>query len=97
MESMCSGCGAVAESHPYVGVTRDQETQAMTAYPICHLCWADPSHRQHPLKMHFYEARLAPEAVDAAERNILVDPPTIRNADAGDEPTRDDFHRRRKF
>ena len=73
-ESMCSGCGAVAASHPYVGVARDAETGLMTAYPICHLCWADPSHRQVPLKMHFFAANQAPEAVDAAERNILVEP-----------------------
>ena len=74
-ESMCSGCGAVAESHPYVGVARDEETGLMTAYPICHLCWADPSHRQRPMKMHFFDAHQAPEAVQAAEENILVDPP----------------------
>lgn len=74
-ESMCSGCGAVAESHPFVGVTRDEETQLMTSYPICHLCWSDPSHRQVTLKMHFFDARQADVAVDAAERNIMVDPP----------------------
>ena len=72
--SMCSGCGAVAASHPYVGVARDQETGVMTAYPICYLCWSDPSHRQRPLKMHFHDASMADTAVDAAERNIMVDP-----------------------
>lgn len=75
MGSMCQGCGTVAPSHPYVGVTRDQETNLMTAYPICHLCWADPSHRQSRLKMHFHEAHRAPQAVEAAEQNILADPP----------------------
>jgi len=75
MKSMCSGCGAVAPSHPYVGVTRDQETSLMTAYPICYECWADPSHRQTKLKMHFHEAHNAPTAVQAAELNIMVDPP----------------------
>lgn len=74
-ESLCSGCGTVAESHPYVGVSRDVESGMMTAYPICYQCWADPSHRQVSLKMHFYEARHAEEAVDAAERNILVEKP----------------------
>lgn len=74
-ESMCSGCGAVAESHPFVGVCRDQETNLMTAYPICHLCWADPSHRQVPLKMHFFDPRQADQAVQAAEDNILVEKP----------------------
>ena len=74
-ESMCSGCGAVAEGHPFVGVARDAETNLMTAYPICYLCWSDPSHRQRTLKMHFFEATQAPEAVKAAEDNILVEKP----------------------
>lgn len=75
-ESMCSGCGAVAPSHPYVGVARDAETELMTAYPICHLCWADPAHRQRTgLKMHFFDAHQAPEAVQAAEDNIMVEKP----------------------
>ena len=47
----------------------------MTSYPICHLCWSDPSHRQVTLKMHFFPASQADVAVDAAERNIMVDPP----------------------
>ena len=75
MESMCSGCGAVAESHPFVGVARDAETNLMTAYPVCYQCWSNPAHRQHPLKMHFFEASQAPQAVKAAEDNILVDNP----------------------
>jgi hypothetical protein len=73
--SLCSGCGAVAELHPYVGVARDAETGLMTAYPICYACWSDPSHRQVPLKMHFFDQREAQTAVVAAEENILVDPP----------------------
>lgn len=72
-ESLCSGCGAVAESHPYVGVARDQETARMTAYPMCEACWRDPSHRLARLKMHFFERGQTDQAVDAAERNILVD------------------------
>lgn len=72
---LCSGCGTVAESHPYVGVARDAETELMTAYPICFACWSDPSHRQRTLKMHFHLAQNAEEAVDAAERNIMVDRP----------------------
>jgi hypothetical protein len=75
VDELCSGCGAVAPSHPYVGVARDQETERMTAYPICYACWSDPAHRQMPLKMHFFDAASAPTAVDAAERNILVDQP----------------------
>ena len=76
-ESMCSGCGTVAASHPYVGVARDVETDLMTVYPICHLCWADPSHRQVPLKMHFFQANQANEAVTAAEDNIMVEKPPL--------------------
>lgn len=74
-ESMCSGCGTVASSHPFVGVARDEETGQMTAYPICQQCWANPAHRQRPLKMHFHEAGNADAAVDAAERNVMVEPP----------------------
>lgn len=74
-ESLCSGCGAVAAAHPYVGVARDEETELMTAYPICHACWVDPAHRQRTLKMHFFPKDQAPAAVDAAERNILAEPP----------------------
>ena len=71
----CSGCGTIAESHPFVGVARDEETNLMTSYPICHLCWADPSHRTHTLKMHFFDRRLADMPVTAAEENILVEKP----------------------
>ena len=75
-EELCSGCGEVALAHPYVGVARDQETGLMTAYPICFACYADPSHRQAPLKMHFFDRASMPAAVRAAEENILVDPPS---------------------
>lgn len=71
----CSGCGAMSERHPIVGVARDQETGQMTAYPICHRCWVDPSHRTVTLKMHFFDASQATGAVSAADRNILVEPP----------------------
>lgn len=74
MEEMCSGCGAMAPEHPMVGVARDDDGQ-MAAFPICHACWADPSHRQHTLKMHFFARGQAGEAVSAADRNILVSPP----------------------
>lgn len=69
----CSGCGAMAENHPIVGVARDQETGLMTAYPVCYQCWVDPAHRQHVLKMHFFDQRSTAEALDAAERNIMVE------------------------
>jgi len=75
-EQLCSGCGAVAANHPFVGVARDAESELMTAYPICYLCWVDPAHRQHPLKMHFFEAKDAPTAVKAAEDNILAEKPS---------------------
>lgn len=72
---LCSGCGATAEAHPIVGVTRDEETEKMAAFPVCYQCWVDPGHRQRPLKMHFFDRSQAEVAVDAAERNILVTPP----------------------
>lgn len=74
MDELCSGCGAVAAAHPMVGVARDDDGQ-MTAFPICHACWADPAHRQRTLKMHFFPVGQASDAVSAADRNILVSPP----------------------
>lgn len=74
-DSLCSGCGAVAAHHPWVGVTRDTESNLMTAFPICHACFSNPAHRQRPLKMHFFEAGQAIDAVWAAEANILVEKP----------------------
>jgi hypothetical protein len=71
---LCSGCGAVTGQHPMVGVARDDDGQ-MAAFPICHACWADPAHRQRPLKMHFFARGQAGAAVEAADRNILVSPP----------------------
>jgi hypothetical protein len=47
----------------------------MTAYPVCLECWRDPAHRQRTLKFHFFPAHQAPEAVEAADKNILVEPP----------------------
>lgn len=76
-DSMCSGCGAVADLHPYVGVARDEESGLMTAYPICYQCWSNPAHRQRPLKMHFFQTNQASEAVIAAEQNILVEKPPV--------------------
>jgi len=70
---VCSGCGAVAPRHPMVGVARDAETGKMAAFPVCRACWVDPSHRQRVLKMHFHERSMEAAAVDAAERNILVE------------------------
>ena len=65
----------MAESHPFVGVARDEESGLMTAYPICYDCWSDPSHRQVTLKMHFFDKRFADQAVTAAEDNIMVEKP----------------------
>lgn len=75
MPETCAGCDTVAESHPFVGVARDDDTNLMTAYPVCQLCWSDPSHRRYILKMHFFDKRLAEQAVVAAEDNILVEKP----------------------
>jgi hypothetical protein len=76
-EVMCSGCGTVADAHPYAGVARDEESGLMTAYPICFLCWSDPAHRQRPLKMHFFDTRQADQAVKDAEDNIMVEKPPL--------------------
>lgn len=73
----CAGCGDVAD-HPVIGVTRDKVTQQMTGYPICLACWRDPTHRKVPLKMHFFDQRVKLQAVQAAERNILVTPPNLK-------------------
>jgi hypothetical protein len=74
-DELCSGCGAVAPQHPWAGITRDEETGLMAEFPVCHACYIDPAHRQHPLKVHFFDRHTAPQAVQDAERNILVDPP----------------------
>lgn len=67
----CAGCGAVAYGHPIVGVTKDQETGQWEAFPVCDLCWRDPSHRVHPLKMHFFPASQAKEAVAKAGSSTI--------------------------
>jgi hypothetical protein len=72
---LCSGCGAVAPKHPIVGVARDEETGLMAEFPVCHLCWTNPQHRQHPLKMHFFDRSMGKQAVQDAENNILSDKP----------------------
>ena len=71
---ICSGCGAASAQHPWVGVARDEDGR-MASFPVCHECYVDPRHRQRVLKMHFHERRNADAAVDAAERNILVEKP----------------------
>jgi len=72
---VCSGCGATADQHPYVGVAKDVETGHFAPFPVCFLCFRDPEHRTAPLKMHFFEARHAAQAVQAAEDQILLQPP----------------------
>jgi hypothetical protein len=72
---MCSGCGAMAPKHPVVGITRDQETGKMAAFPVCGLCHRDPAHREHQLKMHFFDRTMESQAVKDAENNILCGPP----------------------
>lgn len=74
-DELCSGCGAIAPQHPWAGIARDEETGKMTAFPVCDACFNDPAHRQHPLAMHFFDRASAPAAVQAAEDNILSDPP----------------------
>lgn len=68
----CSGCGAMSDTHPIVGVTRDEDGR-MAKFPVCYQCWVNPEHRQHKLKMHFFDPRQGDVAVDAAERNVMVE------------------------
>lgn len=63
---VCTGCGAVAQAHPMVGVCRDAESGRMASFPVCERCWRDPTHRMAPLKMHFFPRFLAEVAVAAA-------------------------------
>lgn len=79
---ICSGCGAADDEHPIVGVTRDEEDGKMAAFPVCKECHVNPAHRKTVLKMHFFPRAQAPIAVDAAERNVLVEgnDRVIRNA-----------------
>jgi hypothetical protein len=73
-DERCAGCDALAPLHPWAGVTRDLKTGRMVAFPVCAACHTDPAHRQHPLKMHFFDRASAGQAVRAAEANILVEP-----------------------
>ena len=66
----CSGCGDVAR-HPMVGVTRDEETGEMEAFPVCRECWLNPEHRKTPLKMHFYAADQADIALERAGKGDI--------------------------
>jgi hypothetical protein len=67
----CLGCGEMSSNHPMVLVTRGEDG-IMAAFPVCAACWQDPTHRQSPLKGHFFDRQSADAAVLAAENNILV-------------------------
>jgi hypothetical protein len=74
---LCAGCGAATEDgqkHPMAGVTRNEVTHQMQEYPVCLECWTNPAHRKNALKMHFFDRRTAPQAVQDAQNNILVSP-----------------------
>ena len=62
----CAGCDVEADRFPMVGVTMDRETGEWEAFPVCEMCWRDPAHRVHPLKMHFFPASQAKQAVAMA-------------------------------
>lgn len=62
----CSGCGGMSESHPWVGVTRDQESGQFAAFPVCGECHKNPEHRKVVLKMHFFSKDAAKVAVARA-------------------------------
>ena len=72
---VCAGCDSVAAAHPFAGVGKD-ENGATVQKPVCFLCWKDPGHRKHPLKMHFFEKWQGAAAVEASEKNILVEKPS---------------------
>jgi hypothetical protein len=57
-----------------VGVALDVETGAWAAFPVCDACWREPSHRVVPLKMHFFQAGQAAEAVARAGSSDIGGP-----------------------
>ena len=72
---VCIGCDRKfkpPETYNWVGVTRDEDGM-MASFPVCDDCHVDPHHRKYTLKMHFFPKGHAATAVDAAERNILVE------------------------
>lgn len=50
---LCSGCGAVASSHPMIGIAKDEDG-TWAAFPVCGACHVDPAHRQRTLDMTFF-------------------------------------------
>lgn len=73
----CTGCGAVADKHPIVGIARS-ETEGFEAHPVCEECWRDPAHREQPLVMHFHHRHNAEQAIRGAEE-------AYRQSEAGDD------------
>lgn len=65
----CAGCGAGAEKHPIVGVTFDRGLAV--ALPVCAECYHEPAHRKVVLKVHFFPAAQASEAVARAGSSNL--------------------------
>jgi len=70
----CTGCGAVALRHPMVGVALDAKTRTWVAFPVCDACWREPTHRVVPLKMHFFKASQAAQAVVRAGSSNIGGP-----------------------
>ncbi|UCD56781.1 MAG: hypothetical protein JSV16_13290, partial [Candidatus Hydrogenedentota bacterium] len=62
----CSGCGAMAKTHPIVGIKFDEETKEMAAFPVCAACHRDPAHRKVKLKMHFFPKQMEKMALERA-------------------------------
>lgn len=56
----------MSAKHPMIGVAFDQKGGQAAAFPVCDSCWRDPAHRLVVLKMHFFPADRAREAVAAA-------------------------------
>jgi len=62
----CLGCGAPAPKHPYVAVTRKDNSEPWRAFPTCFTCWKDPAHRTKPIKAHFFARGQETVAIAAA-------------------------------
>jgi hypothetical protein len=63
---ICSGCGTVADEHPFVAIMLDQEVKKYDRFPVCEKCWRDPSNRKSVLKAHFFPREQADYALSRA-------------------------------
>lgn len=72
MSEKCKGCDAEAQSHPYVGIGKENESdRGFKSFPVCWRCHADPSNRKRILKLHFFSKRQAEAALSSAGSSNL--------------------------